>query len=174
MNRRRFLAAAAGVALTGGSVWVASEPLSSDGRFPMQVETMDARGSTAGTVRLPADDGVTVVDLFGTWCTPCTKQLPELARLHEEFGGRVSFVSVTNERIGGTLSRADIRQWWHDNSGAWTVGLDPESDVMAALGASGLPYLAVLGPDGSIEWSDSGVVSAETLRPRIETALGGA
>jgi thiol-disulfide isomerase/thioredoxin len=171
MNRRRLLTTVAGVGLTGGSAWVLTRSGPSEDQFPMTVETVDARGSAAGQTRLPVAETVTVVDLFATWCTPCTEQLETMAPLVETYGPDVAFVSVTNERLGGTFQRSDLRAWWRSHEGNWTVGLDPESDVMAAIGASGLPHIAVFDRTGHVTFAHSGVADEETLREQIREAL---
>jgi thiol-disulfide isomerase/thioredoxin len=172
--RRRALLALAGAALTGGSVWVATGGLASDDGLPVTVETMDARGSESGSLAVPVPGAVTVVDLFATWCSPCIEQMDALAPVHEAYADAddVRFVSVTNERLGETLTRADVRRWWRENDGNWTLGLDPESRLLSALGAGGLPYVAVAAPDGTVTWGESGVTSASALRDRIEAARG--
>ena len=176
MRRRQALAGLAGVALTGGSLWVArnglptDQPSESDGALPREVETLDAPGSAAGTAMVPTPDTVTVVDLFATWCGPCDEQLAILRPLEREYGD-VSFVSVTNERPSETLTRADIGQWWADNGGNWTVGLDPGSELLAAFNATGLPYIAITDTDGTVVADHGGLASAETLREDIDSVV---
>lgn len=173
MNRRRLLTGIAGLGITGGSAWVALNGLSDDDGLPKRVETMRARGSNSGSVRVPVPDTVTVIDLFATWCTPCKKQMTALTKLHREYGDDVRFVSITNERIGGTLTKEDVRSWWRKNGGRWTLGLDPDSEVMAALNAGGLPFIGIAGPDGAIVWTHHGVADIGTLRERIVAAKNG-
>jgi thiol-disulfide isomerase/thioredoxin len=170
MNRRRLLTGLAGLGITGGSAWVALNGLSDDDGLPKCVATMRARGSTAGTVQVPVPDTVTVIDLFATWCTPCRKQMTALTKLHDEYDEGVRFVSITNERIGGTLTKGDIRSWWAENDGNWNLGLDPDSSVMAALNAGGLPFVGVAAPDGTVTWTHHGVAGIDTLRKQITTA----
>jgi thiol-disulfide isomerase/thioredoxin len=170
MNRRRLLTGLAGLGITGGSAWVALNGLSEDGGLPKRVETMRARGSAAGTVQVPVSDTVTVIDLFATWCTPCEKQMTALTKLHDEYGDEVRFISITNERIGGTLAKDDVRSWWAKNDGNWTLGLDPDSSVMAALNAGGLPFVGVAAPDGTVTWTHHGVAGIDALRTRIDAA----
>jgi thiol-disulfide isomerase/thioredoxin len=173
MKRRQLLLGLAGVTLTGGSAWVATQGLSAGSGLPVQIETMDALGSDHGSIHVPVEDTVTVIDLFATWCTPCKAQMDVLAPIHATYAdnAHVSFVSVTNERIGGTLSRADIREWWRQNDGHWTLGLDPDSSLMGVLKASGLPYIAIAAADGTITWHHGGITNANTLRSEIEAAL---
>ncbi|MFB6161114.1 MAG: TlpA family protein disulfide reductase [Haloferacaceae archaeon] len=173
MNRRRLLTALAGLGLTGGSVWAVRGglPAGRSAGLPVRVETIDARGSTAGQLRVPVPGTPTVVDLFATWCAPCKEQMEALGAVHREYADRVAFVSVTNERVGGTLSRGDIRAWWRSHDGNWTVGIDPESDLMSALGAAGLPHLAIADASGTVRWEHGGVATASTLRTQIDRVL---
>jgi thiol-disulfide isomerase/thioredoxin len=173
INRRQLLFGLAGVTLTGGSAWVATQGLSAESGLPVQIETVEAHGSDQGTIRIPVEETVTVIDLFATWCTPCKAQMDVLAPIHESYADndRVTFVSVTNERIGGTLTLDDIRDWWRQNDGHWALGLDPDSTLMSSLKASGLPYMAIAAADGTITWKERGITDADTLRSELEAAL---
>jgi len=170
VNRRRFLAAASGVGLTAGSAYVATEGLpgtDADAALPRRVETLDAPGSTGGEATVTTPDAVTVVDLFATWCAPCDDQLAIIDRVRGEYDD-VSFVSVTNERLGDTLTREDLVAWWREHGGAWTLGVDPGSDLLAAFGANGLPYVAIVDADGTVAHGQSGLMDADELRARLD------
>ncbi|WP_058827123.1 TlpA disulfide reductase family protein [Haloferax sp. Q22] len=151
---------------SAGTTSATASPDSGD--LPLVVDTVDAQGSSAGEVRIPAAGTPTVLDLFATWCAPCVAQMESLRTLHEEFGDDVAFVSVTNERLGGGLTMDDIRDWWAEHDGNWTVGHDPDSNLMRAVRANGLPYLVVFDADGSITWTHRGLASEENLRAAVE------
>lgn len=172
MNRRQVLAGLAGVGLTGGSLW-AARSLSGAGTddLPVRVETIDAPGSAAGTAPVPVPGRITVVDLFATWCAPCDEQVEILDEVRREYGD-VAFVSVTNERLGESLNKRDIADWWAENGGTWTVGLDPGSDLMAAFAADGLPYIAITDTAGAVQFEHGGLVDADTLRTELEAVTG--
>jgi thiol-disulfide isomerase/thioredoxin len=172
VNRRQVIAALTGLGLTGGGFWVARNGLSGGvsperDALPREVETIDANGSAAGTTLVPTPGSVTVVDLFATWCGPCDEQLAYLREVQPEYED-VSFVSVTNERPGETLTRVDIAEWWNRNGGDWTVGLDPGSDVLTAFGANGLPFVAIADESGEIVYDHSGLADAATLRRHLD------
>jgi len=176
MNRRQLLTAIGGIGLTGGSVLAVRgdipNPLRDGSGLPLRIETIDAPGSTAGEVTVPASGQPTLIDLFATWCAPCKEQMNVLSTIHEEYGDRVRFVSVTNERLGETLTARDIRGWWRRHHGAWTVGVDPDSDLMSALGAGGIPYHAIADETGTIRWQKAGLSTADTLRTELDRVLG--
>jgi thiol-disulfide isomerase/thioredoxin len=171
-TRRTLLAGVAGAGVVGGGAWVAANGL--PGATPRTtVETVDARGSTAGERTVPVPGEPTLVDLFATWCAPCKGQMSSLASLHREFGDRVAFVSVTNERFGNGFTREYLREWWRRFGGNWTLGVDPESELHEALGAGGIPYLVVADADGRIVWRHGGLAREAAIRRAIEDALGG-
>ncbi|RBI60262.1 TlpA family protein disulfide reductase [halophilic archaeon] len=173
MDRRRLLLTLGGLGLTGGSAWVVQNglPSKSENELPVQIDTLEARGSTAGTIRVPVSETPTVIDLFATWCAPCKEQMDALQAIRSEYGDDVAFLSITNERVGGTLTKADIRDWWRQYGGRWTVGLDPGSDLMSVLGVNGLPYIAITDAGGKIQWEHDGVADAATLRHELDQVL---
>lgn len=171
MNRRSYLAGTLGLGLTGGAAWVAVEGFPGSAASTV-VNTLDAQGSSAGRQRIPVPGRVTVVDLFATWCAPCKAQMATLGAVHREFGDRVAFVSVTNEQVDAAFSLDDVRVWWRDHDGNWTVGHDPGSRLFRAFNAGGLPFLAVADTDGTLTWRHRGLASERTLSREIRRALG--
>jgi thiol-disulfide isomerase/thioredoxin len=181
LGRRHLLAGLVGAGLVGAGV-VGSGVVDlggSDGgdggdgnaNLPVEVTTLDAVGSTAGTAQVPASGSPTVIDCFATWCGPCVEQMDALGTVYDRYGDRAAFVSVTNERFGGGLDADDVRAWWREHDGRWALGHDPEGDLLAALGANGLPYLAVADGEGSIVWRHGGVASVETLDQQISSVI---
>ncbi|ELZ85856.1 thioredoxin [Haloferax elongans ATCC BAA-1513] len=190
MRRRRLLGALAGVGLSGiagclgggssggtddaaGSTDTAetatdSTESAASGDLPLVVDTIDAQGSEAGELSVPVAGTPTILDLFATWCAPCVAQMESLRTLHDEFGDDVAFVSVTNERLGGGLTMDDIRSWWAEHDGSWTVGHDPESELMRAVRANGLPYLVVFDENGTKTWTHRGLASESNIREALE------
>jgi thiol-disulfide isomerase/thioredoxin len=170
VNRRQLLAGVGGLALTGGAGYVAFAGLGTETER-VTVDTIDARGSEAGRQQLPVPGRPTLVDLFATWCVPCIAQMERLGAVYDAFGSDVAFVSVTNERLGGGLSRDDVRQWWATHGGRWTVGHDPESRLMNILDAGGLPFLALMDASGNVVWTHRGVAGEAQLRSEIEAVV---
>lgn len=174
MNRRHFLAGIVSAGALGGAGVVASAgvpELFGDDRDPIEpttLSTIDAPGSRSGEITLPADGEPTFIDFFGTWCAPCVEQMPALAVANERVGDDVTFVSVTTEDVGGSVTEQEVVDWWVEHDGDWLVAADVTAELAAKLNVGGYPTAVVLDAAGRIVWSDSGVHDAATLVERID------
>ncbi|WP_254767849.1 TlpA family protein disulfide reductase [Salinilacihabitans rarus] len=176
MRRREVVAGAAALAVLGGGAAAVGEWDLLDGDAvvdPVELETIDAPGSEAGTATVPERGRVTFVELFATWCSVCEAMMGPLSRVHADVGDDVQFVSVTNEPIGNTVTRADVADWWREHGGNWPVALDADLELSEALDASGVPYAFVLDESNAVTWSGRGEKSADEIRTALDAAGGG-
>ena len=89
-------------------------------------------------------DKPVVVDFFATWCGPCKVLAPKLDKLAGEFGNRIKFVSVN---------------------------VDKSPALALKYGVQGIPAVFFLGKNGTVEDSTVGLVSAGTLRSKLEALV---
>jgi len=170
VRRRDFVAAALGVgALGAGAAYVRSD--SGGGSVTsVEVETLDAPGSEAGTAEAPRRGSVTFVEFFATWCEVCEGMMGEVASAHEEVGDGVQFLSVSNEPVGHTVTREEVVGWWSENGGDWTVGVDTDLRLTDALGAAGVPTTVVVDAENRIVSSGTGRKTADEMVGAVEKA----
>ena len=111
----------------------------------IRFETTDLNGNPVSSEELFAESEVTMVNLWGTWCGPCKRELPELAVMAKEFeaqGCRVigicndAYAEDKLEKAKGLLQDAGAEYPWAD-------------DVHS--GSVSLPFEAVLEKAGSAE-----------------------
>lgn len=85
-----------------------------------------------------------LLNLWATWCAPCVRELPALAKLQQDLPGlAIVAVSEGREKAGDTARFLKA----HD-AGALRVYLDPDHAFLAALGAFGLPLSVLIDPKG--------------------------
>lgn len=129
---------------------------------------VDVRGSRGGLVELRRPGTAAVLDFFATWCPPCKPQMEHLRAVRERFDpGAVSIVSVTQE-----TDRAAIKRFWREYRGTWPVTVDPDLRAARKYGATTIPTIVVLAPDGTEVERRVGLVGEAALAAAVGTAIG--
>ena len=109
-----------------------------------------------------------VVNMWGSWCPPCTREAPMLARAHAEYGSRIQFLGIDIED-SVTSARAFIR------SHAWAFPSvrDPDfpSSFRSGLGFAAQPNTLFYDASGRLVDTWQGELSAAELRAGIRNIL---
>ncbi|NGM71526.1 redoxin family protein [Natronolimnobius sp. AArcel1] len=185
MRRRDILAGigSAGVVAGAGAVAIYGLPSVDDltgeddgyADDPLEIETVDAPGSEAGTVQIPDPEKITFIDIFGTWCPPCIEQMPALGEASDRIGDgdEIQFLSVTNESIGENraITMDELLEWWREHDGDWTLGLDPSAELTERYLQGDYPSAVAIDTAGRVQWGDSGIKTADELVDGIEQAF---
>lgn len=91
---------------------------------------------------------VLVVNIWATWCGPCTAELPGLAALAariKPFGGLVLPISIDVE------GAAAVKPFYAShNISNLPVLLDPEGHNLDVLNTNGVPATIILNPEGKL------------------------
>lgn len=150
------------------STFETAATLKEDGTHMTTFSTIDHKGT------------VMVINFWYTTCDPCVEELPEFAKVKDEFGDSIIMVAVhaadlaSNEEIVDFINLVDVshgKESWYD----WGIifALDTkEVDSFTKLGGkSAYPITAVIDKDGNISFFKEGKLSADVLRREIEKAL---
>lgn len=108
-------------------------------------------------------DKVYVVEFWATWCGPCIRSMPHLAKLQGEYADKgVQIVSISDEKLSTVekflerkvLGRKD--QTYADLTNAYCLTTDPDQsvyrDYMEASQQGGIPTAFIVGKSGIVEW----------------------
>jgi thiol-disulfide isomerase/thioredoxin len=102
---------------------------------------------------------VVLLNLWATWCAPCRKEMPDLAKLQTALGGPdFEVVALSLDRKGLAASQAFLKETGVSNLAAY---VEPEGKPLAALQALGLPATVLIDRNGKeagrilgpLEWS---------------------
>lgn len=178
MRRRDLVAGVGSLAVLAGGGVVATRGLPStdddgdaaDGEYgddPIEIETVDAPGSEAGTMQVPEPGRVMVLDFFTTTCGVCQDMMPVLAEANAELetDTDVRFLSVTNER---GIDDDDLAAWWAEYDGDWLLGRDESVDLFARYDVTGVPETVVIDGTGAVHWDNTGRKTAAELVDAVE------
>ncbi|MBS7545400.1 DsbE family thiol:disulfide interchange protein [Ancylobacter oerskovii] len=123
-------------------------------------------GLPAGSV---GKGGVTVLNVFASWCVPCRDEHPYLVQLSQMPGFRLVGLNYKDDagnarRFLGTFGNPYA-----------AVGVDANGRAAIEWGVYGVPETFVIGRDGRIAYKYVGPIDADGLRdrllPEIEKAI---
>lgn len=89
---------------------------------------------------------VVLLNLWATWCAPCRKEMPDLARLATEFGGdQFDLVAISLDRKGVTVSGKFLKEV---GAGSLALFADKSLKSLEMLKVVGLPTTLLLDRQG--------------------------
>lgn len=90
---------------------------------------------------------VVVLDFWASWCAPCIKSLPKLAKLTEKFADEnVVFYGVNLEEDTNT-----VQEFLEKQEIELPVLLDMQAAVAGKYGVDAIPHMVLIGLDGRVQ-----------------------
>ena len=122
-----------------------------------------------GTLDLAKAPGVPmVVNLWGSWCSPCRAELPVVQQLADAVGDRV--------RVLGVISKDGMPQaesFAEDAKVTFPSAFDGQGDLMAKEGLNYLPVTYFVDASGAVTYTQVGPVgSLDQFRRLVADHLG--
>lgn len=124
-----------------------------------------------GTWNLSDQKGVTMLNLWATWCGPCRYEIPALIELQEEFGDKgFQVVGVSMDRSG---MEPQITAFVRSAGINYKIVHDPRARLADVFNTTIIPTTALIDKDGKILWYHAGIVSGDDpdLRAALESVL---
>ncbi len=111
---------------------------------------------------------VAVVNLWGTWCLPCRRELPELAALADAYADRgVRIIGVAIDSGGPEEIKAFLEEFGVDYP-IWLTGMEA---AIGKFGAVGFPFTLIVDREGWIRKEYLGPQTYESLSREIDALL---
>jgi len=172
---RRRLALAAAIALAAGAVAAGlllaapGAEVGASGSPPAErrlAPELEGQWLVPPPIRLADLRGTPVViNFWASWCVPCRKEGPELARFDRELRGRARLVGVDFQD-----ARRDALAFVREFGWRFPNVRDPQGKLAARYGLAGLPTTYVIDREGRIARSLTGAQTYEKLRQAVEEA----
>jgi len=103
---------------------------------------------------------VVYVDFWASWCGPCRQSFPWLKSLHEQYGGKGLFIVAINL----DKDHEAAMEFLGDFPAPFVVAFDPAGKTAEAFNVGAMPSSYLVGPDGTILYSQAGFDPKETGR----------
>lgn len=141
--------------------------------YGAQLPIVTPDGVSENTIN-PAETGkITVVNFWGTWCTPCVKELPYFDQIASEYKDTVTVVAIHSNASKET-SPEYVKNHYPNSSLIFANDIPDENDTFNGkyylnLGGSGAyPYTVILDENGVIQEIFVKALHYEDLKEAIE------
>jgi cytochrome c biogenesis protein CcmG, thiol:disulfide interchange protein DsbE len=131
---------------------------------PLRLQGLDGRPVDLAALR----GRPVVVNFWATWCEPCVREFPLLAKAAAAHrADRLAVVGVlTGDRP------AEARAFVRRHHATWPVGIDRDGATAAAWHAVGLPHTYFIRPDGTLASHHFSELSQPALDRQLAQILG--
>jgi thiol-disulfide isomerase/thioredoxin len=120
---------------------------------------------------LETPDQILVLNFWASWCRPCRKEIPLLARIQQEY--RPRGVQVVGASIDEAEDREAAERLARRLGAVYPLRFGCTTEEMKALRlGDSIPATAILDRDGTARFRLVGEVKEDLLRPRLDFLLG--
>lgn len=109
-----------------------------------------------------------VVNMWATWCYPCTSELPTFNKLAKEYKGDVTFLMINDE---ASSERKNVEKFIKENNYTFPLYFDYSGSASRAYSTGYIPLTVVINSKGKLIYHKSGTLTEEKLRSLIEEAF---
>ena len=109
------------------------------------ISFVDLAGNTANLSEFTGK--IVLVNLWATWCEPCLREMPSLARMQLRLGDKITVVAVSEDRGGSKTVEPFIDKLELKSIKTY---LDPKSTAERAFKVQGLPTSFLIDRQGRI------------------------
>lgn len=115
---------------------------------------------------------IVILNFWATYCTPCRKEMPDLAAIQNEYGALgVQVIGASTDEAGDRDKVMQFAKETKVNFPIW-LGASTEHMIRFGLGAA-LPGTVIVDRDGRIAKIISGVINYADLKKQIDLMLKG-
>lgn len=102
---------------------------------------------------------ILVLDFWATWCKPCVKSIPKLAKLSEKYKDEdVSFIGVNED---SPRNQIKVKPFAHTLGITYPVIMDVDQSIMSSLLVSAFPTLVIIDQNEKVLFVHEGFVPGD-------------
>ena len=133
---------------------------------------VDEAGIGTQTVDPTQTGKITIINFWGTWCTPCVNELPYFDQIASEYGDTVSVFAVHTNMVSETAPEF-IGKYYPDSNITFAHDGEGEAYYTTLGGRGTYPYTVVLDENGVIVKVFWESLHYEDLQAVVEAQLSG-
>jgi len=103
---------------------------------------------------------ITVLNFWATWCTPCKKELNNIADIYDEWVADYN-VEVIAISIDDSRNKAKVKSYARGQSWEYEILLDSNQALKRALNFQTIPYTILVDLNGNIVYKHNGYIEGD-------------
>ena len=117
--------------------------------YGTDLEIVDGNGLTGETINPVNTEKITIINFWGTWCTPCVNELPYFDQIASEYKDSVSVIAIHSNMASDTEAEY-LANYYPDSDITFARDLENEGYYSLLGGRGTYPYTVILDEDGVI------------------------
>lgn len=138
--------------------------------YGAELAIINGSGISKETVN-PINSGkITIINFWGTWCTPCVGELPYFDRIASEYKDIVSVIAVHTNMVSETAPEF-IAEYYGESNIVFACDIENEGYYTMLGGRGTYPYTVILDEEGTIINIFFSALEYEDLKEAVESGL---
>lgn len=138
--------------------------------YGADLSIITSEGISQETVNPIKTGKITIINFWGTWCTPCVKELPYFGQIATEYKDNVSVIAIHTDMVSDTAPEY-IKNHYPQSDLIFAKDLADEAYYNALGGRGTYPYTVILDNRGVITHVFLNPLEYEDLKQAIEEIL---
>ena len=147
-----------------------------DSCFGYELTKIDETGILEETIDPTKTGKITIINFWGTWCTPCVKELPYFEQIASDYADDVVVIAIHTD-MGVSEAPAYLEKYYLDSNIVFAKDTPNESDSFNGLyytslgGRDTYPYTVIIDENGVIIEKFVRALEYEDLKNVVEAEL---
>ncbi len=137
--------------------------------YGADLNVITPEGISESTVNPIKTGKITIINFWGTWCTPCVKELPYFDRIATEYSETVTVIAIHTNMVSETAPEY-IGNYYSESNIIFAQDKENESYYSSLGGRGTYPYTVVLDSEGKITNVFFAALEYEDLKEAVEGA----
>lgn len=114
-------------------------------------------------IKISSQKRYTLLDFWGTWCTPCMQQFPELKQLHKDFSKQLTVVGMNK---GDTKEK--VIEYVVEKNVEWQNGIATD-EILKLLSVESFPTYILLDQQGKVIAFEQQILRIRQIIEKLQT-----
>ena len=142
--------------------------------YEAELPIVTAVGVGENTINPTKTGKITVINFWGTWCTPCVSELPDFDKIATDYKDTVTVIAV-HSSTGRETSADYVKAYYPDSEIIFANDIPDENDTFNGIyylnlgGSNAYPYTVIIDENGIITHIFEDSLHYDDLKEAIET-----